>query len=417
VAPSTATESIKRAGQVAWALVGLAAALAVVGWVAWKVRVIFPPMILAAAIVFLLNPVVTFLQRKHLPRLVGTGVTYVGLAGVAVLIGFLVAPAVGEQAQELSERWPELREKVQGWIDDRAESLEGTPFAFDPDRLIEGLTTSDLTVREQIDRAAEVGVQVFHVVLVLVLAPILAFYLLVDLPRVRRTAEGLIPEAMRDEVLTVAHWINRAVGGFFQGQLAVAMIVGVMASIGLWIIGLPFWLIVGLIAGFFNMIPLIGPYIGAVPGIVIALTTRDPLTALWVAVVMVVVQQIDNHFISPVVMHRAVKLHPAAVMLALLLGGTLGGFLGLLVAVPTAAVLKILAGHVWRVHVLGEPFAAWKAREEASGLAEGVGMVRRVGDGRDRGGRDDAGRDRDGRDQEEEDREGAEQPGVTPAGT
>ena len=99
-----------------------------------------------------------------------------------------------------------------------------------------------------------------------------------------------------------------------------------MASIGMLIIDLPFWLIVGMIAGLFNMIPLIGPWVGAVPGIVIAITTGGgPGKAIAVAVVMAIVQQIDNHFISPIVMQRAVKLHPAVVMLALLAGGTLVG--------------------------------------------------------------------------------------------
>ena len=116
-----------------------------------------------------------------------------------------------------------------------------------------------------------------------------------------------------------------------------------MASIGMLLIDLPFWLIVGMIAGLFNMIPLIGPWVGAVPGIVIAFTTGGGISkAIAVAVVMAIVQQIDNHFISPIVMQRAVKLHPAVVMLALLAGGTLAGFIGLLLAVPAAATLKIV---------------------------------------------------------------------------
>jgi predicted PurR-regulated permease PerM len=120
-----------------------------------------------------------------------------------------------------------------------------------------------------------------------------------------------------------------------------------------------------MIAGLFNMIPLVGPYIGAIPGVIIALTTRDIGTALWVMAIMTGAQQIDNHFISPLVMQRAVKLHPAVVMLALLAGGTLGGFFGLLLAVPTTAVLKILVSHVWRTYVLGEPIEVAAARWEA----------------------------------------------------
>jgi predicted PurR-regulated permease PerM len=359
-----ATESIRRAGSVAWALVGLAAAVAVVGWVAWKVAVIFPPLILAGAIVFILNPFITLLQRRGIPRLAGVALTYLGFMGVAVIIGLLMFPAVHDQQQNLSERWPTIRTKMERWIDDRAASFKNTPFEFDRQKVTDAFSSTDTSVRDQIDRVAQVGVKVFHILLVMILTPIFAFYLLVDLPHLKRVADSLIPQAARPEVLVVARRMNAAVGGFFRGQLVVASIVGVLASIGLLIIGLPFWLLIGMVAGFFNMIPLIGPYIGGIPALVIALTTKEPITAVWVVVVMVAVQQIDNHFISPVVMSRVVKLHPVLVMLALLLGGTLGGFFGLLVAVPATAILKILIGHLWRIHVLGEPI------EEVARLAE-----------------------------------------------
>lgn len=372
-----ATEAIQRGGRVAWAVVGLAAALAVLGWVAWKVAVIFPPLILAGALVFILNPVITFLQRRRVPRAAGVGLTYLGFLGVVTLIGVVLFPAARNQAENLSDRWPTIRQKIETWVDDRAASLEGTPFEFDRKQLGEAVTSTDGSVEEQLKRAAKVGVQVFHVVLVLILAPIFAFYLLVDLPHLRRMAEGLIPEGAREEVMVVARRMNQAVGGFFRGQLLVAFIVGVLSSIGLRIIDLPFWLLIGMVAGLFNVIPLIGPYIGGIPALVIALTTREPITAVWVVAIMVGVQQIDNHFISPLVMQRVVKLHPVLVMLALLLGGTLGGFFGLLVAVPTAAVLKILVGHFWRVHVLGQPLEARaEATEEED--SDGTGFVAAV---------------------------------------
>ncbi len=363
-------ERVRRAGSIAWALVGLAAVIAIVGWLAFKVAVIFPPLILAGALVFILNPLISYLHRRHIPRAAGVGLTYLGFLGVVTLIGFVMLPAVKDQAENLSDRWPDIRLKMERWADDRAESLKGTPFEFDRKRLDDAVTNNNDSVQQQLERVAKVGVQVFHVLLVLILAPIFAFYLLIDLPRLKRTAEGLIPAGARPEVMLVARRINAAVGGFFRGQLLVAFIVGLLCSVGLRVINLPFWLLIGMVAGLFNMIPLVGPYIGGVPALVIALTTREPITAVWVVAIMVAAQQIDNHFISPLVMHRAVKLHPVLVMLALLLGGTLGGFFGLLVAVPTAAVLKILTSHLWRVHILGEPLEALEQVAEAEVTGE-----------------------------------------------
>ncbi len=155
--------------------------------------------------------------------------------------------------------------------------------------------------------------------------------------------------------MAIGRRLNRAIGGFFRGQLMVALLVGALCSTFLGIIGLKFWFLIGMIAGLFNVVPLIGPWIGGIPGVTIALTTSSPIKAVLVVLIMVGVQQIDNHFITPQVMQRAVQLHPAAVMLALLAGGTLAGFFGLLLAVPVTAVLKILLSHVWRVHILDEP--------------------------------------------------------------
>ena len=360
------TDGLRRAGQLSWAVVGIAALLAVLGLVAWTLRVVFPPLVLAGAIVFVLNPVVTRLQRRGVPRALGATFAYVAVLGTVVAVGFLVAPVATSQARELGDEWPEIEERLERWIDDRADESQGTFWEFTREELEDSFSQGDTTLREQLDRLRDIGVQVFHVLLILFLGPIVAFYLLVDLPHIRKTAESLIPEGARAEVMHVAHRLNRAIGGFFRGQLLVAAIVGIMCSVGLLAIGLRFWFLVGMIAGLFNVIPLIGPWVGGIPGVVIALTTGSPLQALGVVIVMVAAQQIDNHFITPQVMHRAVQLHPAAVILALLAGGTLGGFFGLLLAVPVAAVLKILVGHVWRVHVLDEPLAVEAAAEEAA---------------------------------------------------
>ncbi|MGI8758632.1 MAG: AI-2E family transporter [Acidimicrobiales bacterium] len=377
------SERIRRAGQLAWAMVGLVAVLALAGLVGWWVRVVWPPLILAGAIVFLLNPGVTALHRRRVPRVAGTALSYLAFFAVVGLVVLIVAPLASDQADDLAAELPMVRGDVERWINDRAEQSKDWIIKFPSvgeleDEVGGGGPGEGSGLSDTLDTVRDLGGRVFHVVLILVLAPIIAFYLLVDLPRLRQVAESLVPEPSRDEVFLVATRLNRAVGGFFRGQLMVALIVGVIISVGLALIDLPFWLIVGMIAGFSNVVPLIGPWVGAVPGVLIALTTRDFTTALWVVGIMAGAQQIDNHFISPIVMQRAVKLHPAAVMLALLAGGTLGGFFGLLIAVPTAAVLKIVVSHLWHTYVLGEPLA-----EVAAGAEEdetGPGVVRRVSD-------------------------------------
>lgn len=405
-------ERFATAGRAAWSLLGVGAALAVLFWIAWQFRVLFPPIVLAGAIVFILNPIVSALARRHVPRAAGTGLTYLGFVATLVLVGFLVAPLIETQSEELADQWPELRADMEEWLDDLSQRSKddgwlieipnvdelrdqfdrngSTAQSEEFDRVItdaaaaledndEPVLAADLDrvaadarsqipeeggIAEQLRTAREIGGRVFEVGLIFLLAPIIAFYLLVDLPHIGAVARTLIPEGARDQVLFLSHRLNHTIGGYFRGQLAVAVIVGAMVSVGLAILDLPFWLLVGMIAGLFNMVPLIGPWVGAIPGVAIALTTRDTTTALWVVAIMTIAQQIDNHFISPLVMQRTTSLHPAVVMLALLAGGSLGGFFGLLLAVPLTATIKVLVAYVWRIYVLQQPF------EEVRALAE-----------------------------------------------
>lgn len=389
---SPPNERIRRAGQVSWAVVGVVVLVGLLGLVAWTVRVVFPPLVLAAAIVFVLNPVVTALQHRGVPRAVGAGLTYLGVAAVVALAAVLFVPVAADQARDLEEDWPAIQDRAERWVDARAEESQGTFWEFTRADLEGAFSSGDESFADRLDDARDVGLRVFHALLVAVLGPIIALYLLVDLPRVREVAESLVPEHAKPEVTVVAHRLNAAMGGFFRGQLLVALIVGVLCSVGLAAIGLRSWFFVGMIAGLFNVIPLVGPWIGGIPGVVIALTTGSTLQAVGVVVVMVAAQQIDNHLITPQVMQRTVHLHPAAVVLALLAGGTMGGFLGLLVAVPLTAALKIVLGHLWRVHVLGEALPEVAVAQGADDAEPAVGLVEDVWrappDGRDGDGRD-----------------------------
>ena len=365
-------DRLRRAGSIAWAVVGISALAAIAIVVLWQVRVIFPPLILAGAIVFLLNPIVTAWQRRGLPRAAGAGLAYLIVLSVIALSGIGLYPLLANQIDELSDEWPAISARVERFVDARAADSEGTFFEFSRTEIEDALAGTGGTFEEQVKQAREIGAEIFHVLLILLLGPIIGFYLLVDVPHMRRVSLALVPEGARDEVLVVAHRLNRAIGGFFRGQLLVALIVGILCSIGLGIIQLRFWFLIGMIAGLFNIVPLIGPWVGGIPGVTIALTTGSPLQALLVVAIMVGVQQIDNHFITPYVMQRAVQLHPAAVILALVAGGSMGGFAGLLLAVPATAVVKIIVSHLWHTYVLGHPVEHDDDRPEGRGIVEDV---------------------------------------------
>lgn len=369
-------DQIRSAGQWAWAIVGLTAVVGIAASLAWILRSIWAPLVVAGAIIYVLNPLVTRLQALRVPRALGAALAYTAVLALFVLAGLLIAPIAGDQAEGLSDEWPELRSDVERWIDDVASETNDwiieTPTV---DEIRNEFDSDSNSLSDTVERVRNVGGKVLHGALIAILGPILAFYLLVDLPRLGSVADSLIPAGRRDEVHLVAGRLNRALGGFLRGQLLVALIVGIMVSLGLAIVRLDFWLIVGMIAGMSNVVPLVGPWVGGVPAVVIALSTGNMSQAAWVVLVMVGAQQIDNHFISPLVMQRTVKLHPAVVILALVAGGSLGGFFGLFIAVPATAVLKIMSGHLWRTYVLNEPIEEVAARTAEADAQPGSGVV------------------------------------------
>lgn len=373
-----AGERLRRVGTSAWALIGIAIVAAAIIWGLFKVSIIFPPLILAVLIIYLLNPVVTRLERRGVSRVVGTLIGYVVVLGSIAIVITALIPVVSRQVENFSEDWPKFRTRLVTFIDGTAESVNerfGTNFSTTQvDCLLGADQTADPQapteahcdevvadfrdrIGSQASRLTEIGSSVVEILLVFIIGPLIALYLLIDLPHLQRDAMNLIPEAHKAEFADLGSKIGRAVGGFFRGQLLVALLVGLLSAAGFAIVGLPFWFVIGAIAGFFNLIPLVGPFIGGGLGFLIGTVAGGVGLGLKAALVELVVQQLDNHFISPQVMKRTVQIHPATVMLSLLAGGALGGFWGVLLAVPAVAVIKLTLSHLWATRVLGNQVA------------------------------------------------------------
>ena len=370
------SERLRRAGIAAWSVIGLLIVAAIAVWGLLKIRIIFPPLVLALLIIYLLNPIVSRLEERRVSRVWGTLLAYVVVLGSVTLLIIAISPLISNQAKSFSDDWPQFRLEIVGGVEDLSDTLENlTGATIDTTQLscllgVEGGDSSDAPsaarcdevthdLRERIGGSAEqlteLGFNVLESLLIFILAPLLALYLLIDLPQLQRDLLNLVPESHRDEISELGSKVGRTVGGFFRGQLFVALIVGIMSSLGFAAIGLKFWLVIGAIAGFTNLIPLVGPFIGGGLGFIVGTITDDIRTGLFAALVALIVQQIDNHVISPNVMKRAVQLHPVTVMLSLLAGGALAGFWGVLLGVPTVAVTKVLFSHFWTTRVLNLP--------------------------------------------------------------
>ncbi|MGH7425574.1 MAG: AI-2E family transporter, partial [Candidatus Methylomirabilales bacterium] len=352
-------------GVVSWAIIGvLLLAYFVYRYAIEPISVIFPPLVVALIVIYLLNPIVSALEQRGVPRLLGALITYlVFLTAVGFGLAYLI-PVIANQVEGFVRSVPDLIERAQSSFSDIlgrfGENTQGSEGVLNEQ--------NQQAILDFLGRILSFTRGLFDIVLVLILGPILAFYLLVDLPKIKRGLIAMIPANRREEVISVTRRLGRALGGFFRGQMLVALFVGLASMLVLFIVGLPYWALVGMITGLFNLIPLIGPFIGGILAAFVAFTTDTsgggflglesgwPL-AIGSAVALTIVQQIDNHIISPNIVARTVKLHPVTVMLALLAGGTLLGLWGMLLAVPVVASAKILLLYAWDTRLTWPPKA------------------------------------------------------------
>jgi predicted PurR-regulated permease PerM len=356
-----ASSSFRKIGVAAWSILGTLLLLAIGGWVIVRFWIIVPPMVIAGAMIYVLNPVVSRLEHRGVARWLGSCLSYTILLGILTLLGYLIIPSIAEQGRDLAANFPEIYDDLVFDLEDWAGDI-GLRNVDLPDyeELQDNLAESGF-FSDQLAEITDFTLGVLETIFLIILAPVIAFYVLLDLPTLRRKTVALIPPRHQAEAAHVGRQLGNAVGGFLRGQLLVAFIVGVMTSFGFWLVGLPFWLLIGMIAGLLNIIPFVGPWVGGTLGVLVALATTDLSTALWTALVAVIVQQIDNHFVSPTVLRATVRLHPAIIILGLIAGAALGGFWGVVLTVPVMAATKIVVGHFWRTRVLG---VSWEEATE-----------------------------------------------------
>ena len=338
----------------------LTSALLLLIWALATTGSLLAPFVLAGVLSVILDPAVDRLERR-MPRSVA--ILLIGLPAVAALGAalFFGLPALGDQLRDFLGRVPEL---LQG-LADRLDALRRRLLASDlgplgDDALLGGLRDFDAAdlaaliearseewIRRSWSGVLGVGRGVGVVLTVLgytVLTPVLTFYLLRDFDRLRLGAMELFPRDKRERWSDFLAEYNVLVARYLRGQVIAAAIVGVLTWLGLWALGFPYAGLIGATAGVFNLVPYLGLIVSLIPALAIALLSGAVGPALLkIALVFGVVQFLDSSVIGPRIVGESVGIHPVWIMLALALGGFWFGFVGLLLAVPAAALIKLLA--------------------------------------------------------------------------
>lgn len=328
-----------------WRLVSFLAILILSFVLVLAIKGMLASCVLAFVIAYLFAPVVDFLERRGLPRGVATLIPFVvGAFGVAIGLA-LVLPLVIDQLHVLAERLPQYQTDLATLIT----SIEIKYRIY--------LKAGQLNLTQQFNdwvagKTAALSVALPSFVsqsfTVLMLAPFFAFFMLQDGNVMSRSLLSFVPNHMFEITLNLRHQINDQLGGFIRARFFEAAIVGSVVWIGLQILGFPYATVLALFAAATNLIPYIGPIIGAVPAVLIALVspeasveTTQTVTLLLLTSVYFAAQLIDVLFVIPLVVAKIVDLHPVTVVVMIIAGAELGGILGMMISVPVASAGKL----------------------------------------------------------------------------
>jgi predicted PurR-regulated permease PerM len=317
--------------------IGLVFALLLGVYFIYEIRTIVLVLLMTLLFAIVLSGPVNYLARRGLPKVLGV---------LAVLAGFVVAlwvasiaiiPVIQEQAKQFIRDFPALLDRVQGL----AASVGGTDLQSllqeGENYLTSNVTLSSvLNVGRSITEGVSLGLVAFIVTIYLILHPTMLVNGFVS----------LFPAGRRERVRDVLGKMYQAVQKWFLGQLSAMLIIGVLTTIALYIIGIPYALFIGALSGLLAFIPLIGTLVSLIPQVILALAL-DPVLVVWVVLSSIIIHQVEAHVIHPVVMSRAVTLHPVVVISAILIMGTLFHIIGLLLAVPLVAALSVLVRELW----------------------------------------------------------------------
>lgn len=311
-------------------------------------QTMFIPLVLAGFLFYLLRPFVNLLNKK-LPRGLSILIIYVLLIG-GILFGLaMLGPILQEQMVSLATNIPTIISGIEDWaleIDlfNRISQLQDEQF-IDIEGYIETATaTLNRMGRGLVSGFGSVIGTVASALFVLVLLPILLFYLLKDSSNFNRSFVKLFHEDQRGEVKSILKEIDYTLSSYIQGQGIVCLFVGVLCLIAFLIIGLDYALLLAVIAGITNIIPYFGPWIGSVPAVMVALFT-SPIVTLFTVGAVVIIQQIESNLIAPQVIGKKLKIHPLTIIFLILIAGQLVGLIGMILAVPFYAALRVLITH------------------------------------------------------------------------
>ena len=325
---------------------------ALVGWLTYLLSPILMPFVASALLAYLGDPLVDRLERHRLKRTPAVAVVFTVLFLVLTLLLLLLVPRIEAQISQLIARLPGYLEWVREHVLPRVQSLlPGDVATFDLSTLQKALgkhwREAGGLLAGAWSSVSGSGLALLGWLANLVLIPVITFYLLRDWDHLVAGVDALLPRRSAPVWRQLARESNDVLGAFMRGQLLVMFALGVIYTTGLWIVGLDLALLIGMLAGLVSFVPYLGLIVGVlVAGLASVLQTQGVGDLPWVALVFVVGQLLEGMVLTPRLVGERIGLHPVAVIFAVMAGGQLYGFFGILLALPAAAVVMVLIRHL-----------------------------------------------------------------------
>jgi predicted PurR-regulated permease PerM len=316
------------------------------------------PIILASIGYYLLRPILRLLERIRIPRPWGILIIFLGTGGLITLLIFLGLPFLKLQFNNLVDDFPTYFKKLTLDIDTflRTSIFSSYYESLDINALAIVESTPDNVGKFLTDMAGGIafGLTSFvsaltGFVLAIVTVPFILFYLLKDGEKLPKVFIKMLPPSMRDDAEIIVEDADHQISSYIQGQILVAICIGIMVTIGFTIIGMEYALPLGVIAMFTSVVPYLGPLIAITPAVIIAIVT-SPFMLVKLAIVWTIVQLIDGKFISPQIMGKSLSIHPITIIFVLLTAGSLFGVAGVILGIPGYALLKVVITHLFKLY-------------------------------------------------------------------
>ena len=289
-------------------------------------------IIIASAI----TPFADWFDNRGFPRLLGVLLLFLVVSGLIIFLLSLVVPYIAGEVSQLSVTLPAVVERVSTSLED---VQKGSPQYFDFVSEIQNILDSfSIFLQQSSQSVVSIIVRIFGGIMSFIAVLVISFYLSVMKRGIENFIESVVPAHQEAYIMDLWKRSEAKVGRWIQGQLLLALIVGLAVYIGLELMGIKFALLMGMLAMILEIVPIVGPVLAAIPAVFLAFI-QDPGIGLWVIVFYLVVQQLENHLLVPLVLGRTTGLNPVVVIMALLIGNQLAGIPGMLLSVPVATVI------------------------------------------------------------------------------